>query len=361
MKCRSASVSVGVLLSVFLAASADAQQVKPAQKGGWQFDVHGGLLSGSSSVAGTGSLPEPGESFTTTSNLPSRFVPSYYFGDGAALLNTVASSNNMTLARIAPLDGVLTTGAARKSGPSYGFRIGHTVTSHALAEFSLDMGQSHVTLTDDTLAAIEASRASFKAVFDGLLVNQAAGAVTTSSATIQSGGGSQMSMIGSVNINIGTFGRITPFVTAGGGLMLSRGAPTGFTMTGQYIFVLNNPGSAANGTVMGDTNGFAVTYGVPSSLVKLFGGGAQMRLSNHSGIRADVRAYVAGVTIEIVTDNTTPNSSTNGTLTRGSNGPQVQISAGNQPSTLENGGYRFTSFSGSGKIVTTTFAYYLRF
>jgi hypothetical protein len=39
----------------------------------------------------------------------------------------------------------------------------------------------------------------------------------------------------------------------------------------------------------------------------------------------------------------------------------VQFSAGNQPSTLDNGSFRYTTFTGSGKIVTFTFGYYLRF
>ena len=379
-----ASASLGVFLSAWLAAPAAGQQaaappdqVAPAppgaqsmplpkikvgtRKGGWQIDVHGGFLPGSNSTAGTGSLPPRGEGFTTSSNQPSRFVPSYYFGDGAALLNTVLSSNNMTQARMASLDGVLTTGAARQTGPAFGFRIGHSVTSHALAEFSFDVGHNQVTLSDETLAAIEAARASFQAVFDGILINTAANAKTTSTATLQNGSGSQMTMIGSVSINLPTFGRFTPYVTAGGGLMMSRGTQTGFTMDGRYSFTLNNPSSAANGASFGDTNSFAAFYGVPSAIVKLFGGGVNMRLSPRSGVRADVRAYLAGMIVDVVTDNTIPTGSAIGSVTRGSNGPQVQFSAGSAPSTLENGGYRYTTFTGSGKIVTVTFAYFLRF
>jgi hypothetical protein len=397
MNCRIASVSLGITVLLSLAAApAAAQQVdlrvapdsisvdtapirpSPAvstpavtaaqasatrkMKTGWQADVHGGFLPGSASAAGAGSLPLPLDTFTTTSNLPSRFVPSYYFGDGAALLNTVASSNNQTQSRLVPLDGILTSGSGRrKTSPAYGVRIGHTITSYALFEFSLDMGQSRVTFSDETLAAIEATRASYKAVFDGILVNNAANTVTTSTATVDDNRGKQLSMIASVNINVGTFGRFTPFVTGGGGLMLSRGVASSFTIAGAYKFNLNNPTNPNHGVAFGDTDSVTVTYGVPSALVKVFGGGVQMRLSARSGFRADVRASLTGMAIEVETNSTIPDGSSLATVTRGTNGPQVQFRAGNGASSLTGGGDRFTTFTGSGKILTYSFGYFVRF
>src|SRR6476646_4674631 len=57
---------------------------------GWQIEGHVGVIPGSSISNGTSSMPGPGPTFTTFQGLTSRFVPSWYFGDGALLANQVA-------------------------------------------------------------------------------------------------------------------------------------------------------------------------------------------------------------------------------------------------------------------------------
>lgn len=381
---RSVLRPLGVLACVWLASPAAAQtQPKPApppaaakpakpantiKKTGWQADFHAGFLPGGTAQAGVGSLPPAGPTFPT--NIPglfSRNVASYFFGDGALLFNTAAANNNLTPARIVPLDPVLTTPSAqRQGGATYGFRIGHTVTSHALAEFSMDLGQGHMALSSDALAAVEATRASYKALFDGQLVGTAGNAVTTVTSDIHDKGGSQMLLLGDLNINVGTFGRVTPFVTLGGGVLLARGTPTSFTMTGHYTFNLNLPGNAGNGAPFNETDSITVTFETSSSIIKVFGGGAQFMVNKRSGIRVDARVHLAtgGLKIRVTTNPAIVIGSPQSVIDRGLGSPQVQFGTlPDKSSSLVSMSDDFKTFESSGtqKVVTVTFGYFVRF
>jgi len=115
---------------------------------GWQLEGHiGGTFAGT--PTGTGTLPAPPGSFTTFQGLPSRFVPSWYFGDGALLANHVAQAIvNEPPPPITPLDPVLTTASGSwQTGLGVGVRIGHAITRHALGEFNLDTSRGHMAIS----------------------------------------------------------------------------------------------------------------------------------------------------------------------------------------------------------------------
>jgi hypothetical protein len=60
----------------------------------WEVEFYRGLGPiGTRVSTGSGSLPGPGETFTTDAGVPSRYVTSWTFGDGAALLNAVLQAN----------------------------------------------------------------------------------------------------------------------------------------------------------------------------------------------------------------------------------------------------------------------------
>jgi hypothetical protein len=65
------------------------------------------------SKVGRSQLPPQGQSFLTPENNTSRQVPSWYFGDGAALANAVADKLG-GIGHIVPLDSVLTAGATTR-------------------------------------------------------------------------------------------------------------------------------------------------------------------------------------------------------------------------------------------------------
>ena len=104
-------VAVGAFVSTALAAPASGQTARveaprllPASKPGqpapqpqarpavpaktkWEFEVRGGLMTGSSPGGGVGTLPGPGNAFVTFNGFASRQISSWYFGDGALLFN----------------------------------------------------------------------------------------------------------------------------------------------------------------------------------------------------------------------------------------------------------------------------------
>src|SRR5688572_3578875 len=71
-------------LLVLQAAPASAQNAPK-----WEIEFHAGGLVTNNPTDGTTALPPAGAAFTTAGARPSRRVSSWYFGDGAALLNEV--------------------------------------------------------------------------------------------------------------------------------------------------------------------------------------------------------------------------------------------------------------------------------
>jgi hypothetical protein len=135
----------------------------------WEIEVHGGGVwdSGSSS-SGTPTLPAPGETFVTAFGSPTRRISSWYFGDGAALFNAFPSQVRGGQS-LAGLDPVLGASPGRKPGGAFGARVGYRLTPRLSAEFTVDYGSGALKLDDDTLAQIEASRASFVTVWNAAL------------------------------------------------------------------------------------------------------------------------------------------------------------------------------------------------
>src|SRR5687767_14797788 len=115
MKC-----SVAVFLLCAFPASAAAQTISPQV--GWEIEGVGGLSIPRLPSGGEAALPPPGATITTTSVLfPSRSVPSWFFGDGAALLNGVNARFGAT--PIVPLDAALgAVGLNTSTGPAFGVR-----------------------------------------------------------------------------------------------------------------------------------------------------------------------------------------------------------------------------------------------
>lgn len=94
-----------------------------AAQGQWEVEFHGGGMLSNHPEDGTAALRAAGTSFTTVTGLPSRRESSWYFGDGALLLNQVYTARGVS-AKITALDPLLTSAVAqRQNGGSFGFRI----------------------------------------------------------------------------------------------------------------------------------------------------------------------------------------------------------------------------------------------
>ena len=109
------------LASVLLVVLAPPAAAQTTDERKWEIEVHGGGVRVDKPTDATTAMPAAGEPFTTTNGRPSRYVSSWYFGDGAALRNQNAAAFTPTPlnARIVPLDSVLTGVAARTSATGF--------------------------------------------------------------------------------------------------------------------------------------------------------------------------------------------------------------------------------------------------
>jgi hypothetical protein len=135
--------SIFVCVVMFSRAWSAAAQTTQTPK--WEVEFHGGGLFSTNPKGGTISLPAPGQPFMTvaatltTSPLPSRYEPSWYFGDGTLLFNQAATALGQLPDQIVALDPVLARPLAEhRGGGSVGVRVSRMLTPRVTAELSVD-------------------------------------------------------------------------------------------------------------------------------------------------------------------------------------------------------------------------------
>src|SRR5690348_2906620 len=135
-----------------LAAVASPATAQTAGAGKWEIELQGGGMLSTNPTAGTVSLPGPGQAFSTAAIYPpqsvitvasSRRESSWYFGDGAILLNQAAKALETSQVgmstpfpgRIVTLDSVLarSLGQRRRAG-SIGVRVSRVLSPRISAE-----------------------------------------------------------------------------------------------------------------------------------------------------------------------------------------------------------------------------------
>ena len=158
--------SILVCVMTFSGAWSAAAQTTQTPK--WEVEFHGGGLFSTNPTGGTISLPAPGQPFMTvaatptTSPLPSRYEPSWYFGDGTLLFNQAATALGQLPDQIVPLDSVLAGPLGEhRGGGSAGVRVSRVLTPRVTAELSVDYGFATLRITPANGEAIETTRASF--------------------------------------------------------------------------------------------------------------------------------------------------------------------------------------------------------
>ena len=260
----------------------------------WEIEFHGGGAFVNALSRGTGSLPAPGGPFTSVTGATSRAVSSWYVGDGAQLINEVLFSFGVS-ERITPLDSILKSRLGeRGNGGGFGLRVGREITSRFGAEFNLEITSAPVTLTDGARAGIKASSDSFVPAFaDGLLSTGPFRNVTaTSEFQAGTGAGHQIAATGALNINLTTRGRVTPYATAGAGVIMNEGATPSVDLNGSYAF------DVIGFFPIAERDRVRVSHATDHNVViGVFGGGVKALLTQRSGIRVDARVHVGRQTI----------------------------------------------------------------
>jgi len=344
---------VAVILVCAIAASASAADQS------WEVEVHGGYMLSSNPSSGTGTLPGTNSASAST-------VPSWYFGDGALVLNQALTSIRLNQSIVA-LDPVLKSPfVERRSGGGVGIRIGRVLTPRFTAEFTLDEGFGGLEVTPTSQKAIEATRASFVTAWSPVLSGRQSPTVT-SLATIGDREGRQRFATGALLVNLAIRGRLKPYAAFGAGLVAGQGGAPVAQLAGSYQFGLAlPPGIPIPAPIFHETDTVTVRSSVDNAFTGVLGGGFKYALSSRWGIRADVRDYISRNSVDTVLT-ATPSSETSpgtGVLIIFSTPPLRFGPSGTTLSTL--GGTpvaALTTFHGTGirNHVAGAFGLFLRF
>ena len=340
-----------------------------AQDNAWEVEVHAGGLFTPDISGGTTSLPPAGGPFTTVPPFQSRQVSSWFYGDGAQLLNGVAASPAfLTSQRITPLDSVLNNPLAdRTGGGSFGFRVSRQFMPRLVAEFNFDYASTPFEARAGVQPGLESTAASFRPVFEALLPAPLfVGRNPSASSSLEIGDGSEIVVTGVVRINLLTRGRIIPYATAGAGVTNYRGEGPVAGVDGAYSFALLGvfPFNERDTVTVRQTFDESAPVGV-------FGGGANVYLTARSGVRVDARVHVGPSRDEVLL-NATPvvTATASGSFVFSSTNPSLSFNslAGASvtlpPSSLSGRAITdFTTFEASGtrQQVLLSVGYFYRF
>ena len=350
-------------------ASALAQTSGGSPARNWEIEVHAGGIWMGRATGATTAMPPPGEPFTTLNGRPSRYEPSWYFGDGSTLLNQWSAAFTIIprMERITPLDPVLTESAARPSHTgSFGVRVGRRVSRRITAELNVDYGPSTLELSNDALGDIEASRATFTRVFNEAFSPAQGGFVNPSASSaseIDEATGGQIVTTGALVLKLRAGGVLVPYVTGGLGGVFTHGRSPSVTLTGNYsMSPAFNPSARFN-----ETDSATVRFVRPDrALAGVMGGGFTLDLSDRNGFRFDLRWHVTSNAVDTevsaspLTINGTPMASLGSATTPSvtfTNNPNLRPSLSGPPITA------FRTREGTGVRIDTAFTigYFRRF
>jgi len=289
MRCSAVIVCLFALgLPATASAQASASPAHAAERK-WEIEGYGGVSIGRFLSGGTLGLPGPGAPITTSSPVfPSWEVPSWFFGDGTAFLNNVASEFGLTN-RMTPVDSLITPiGDGSGHQGLFGIRVRrHLKRSYSLeigAEFVI-RGSSQSTDSSQMASGVEPSLNSFTATFRELLSRSPfTGPVVSASSSIETQSTREAILTASVTADSRPIGRVVPYATLGAGVTMPADGPqTRLTLIGNYRFQIN--GSFP----FDETDRLIIDYTSKTAFVAVFGGGVRWDLSPRWGIRVDGR------------------------------------------------------------------------
>ena len=302
------AVTSGVELSGGLRLALAPSSGTSARPAVWEIEGHAGTGWGMTST-GKGSVPMVGVAFTTFNGRPSRTVPSWYLKEGADRFNDNAASRGDAV-RMTPLDPALdpSTVTLPRHAP-FGMRLARKIGGRYAAEFTLDISNGGFELTENARNRVAQAREGFERGFRSLLINQT-NPVVSSSATLTESSGRQVLTVGALKINLLRGRRLTPYATAGGGLLSRRGALPAVSLSGGYTFTSGNQGydqldlvdvefiDSTQPRITSSDDGEECPWeGCAAAMwsysaVAALGGGLTYDLSSRLGLRVDARAYL---------------------------------------------------------------------
>jgi hypothetical protein len=227
----------------------------------------------------------------------SRRTSSWYFGDGAALLNQVSATLGLGPS-IAPLDGAVHQPLSeRRRGATFGFRLNRSFLHRFGAEFTLEYSRGRLMLRQAALADVEAARASFVPAWTALIgTGPFMNPTVTSVTTLNDRVGRQILATGTLNVDLRTSGRAIPYVSLGAGLKANQGGTPSVSLEGNYRFQILGV------YPVNETDSVTLRTSIANAAVGVVGGGVRFFFSPRWGMRFDIRALVSKASIGTVID-----------------------------------------------------------
>ena len=332
------------------ACNAAAQQNPPAR---WSIEINGGAAVSTAPGTGTVTFPLPGAPLVTSNPIfPTWQVPSWFFGDGAAMLNNAVADYGLT-ARLTPLDASI-SGRAFSPGLSgvIGGRLRRAISGRLALEGSIDLivGSSNAGhLAGNAGTTTDSFKALFNALFaSGPFVNTAVDA----SVAVTGRSNRELTATGAINWSIGHRSRFTPYMTGGGGIITSAGGTSSVTLDGHYRTTIR-AGVPAIDVPIEEFDHVTVRSKERLNWIAVGGAGLARSLGQRLTLRLDVRVLIGPNSRDVVIS-ATP-SSTRGTpanFIEILSYPAIQFSndpATGRQSTLSGPGVRnVTIFEGTG-------------
>ena len=278
---------------VVVHASAGSAAAQAAGDRKWEIEVSGGGAFSMRPVRWTAlAAPiEPGAPFTTVVGEPSRRVRSWFFGDGAALLNEAIGQFTHEVPPIDPLDDVLASGLV---GPqAYGGGTGVSVTRVLNRRFAAEVGVNHRTYAGIEVPVeagirIRESRQSFEPTWSALMrLGPFAEPEVTSADARRDGRVREVAVIGALQVTLPGVDRAVPYASVGGGYVRVSGELPSSDVVGTYRFRIHDEHlfEQVDAVTLRSTSSGGAVVGV-------VGGGVKSYLSERWGLRLDVRALI---------------------------------------------------------------------
>jgi hypothetical protein len=288
-------LALGVLLTALVVPPAAAQVVPPAT---WDIEGHGGVSRLRIPSGGTSTLPQPGAPITTSTPVfPSREVPSWFFGDGARLLNDVNREFDVSQ-RITPLDAALASlGLDASTRGAFGLRVRRTISRTYSVELGLDVLAGSASLTDDLLDGVEASRESFETAMGALLsTGPFLDTVVEATTASTDGSGRDVLLTASVVYDFARPGALVPYVLLGGGLSSPTGDAPTVSIHGAYR------ADIAGVFPIAETDRVTLRSEQDTVFVGVIGGGVRRTLSPRWGFQVDGRVFIGPSSARLLID-----------------------------------------------------------
>jgi hypothetical protein len=328
-----------------------AQSTGSVRKYKWEMEVHGSGFLKDDANGGTKTTPAGAPFATVTPGVNSRLVSSFLFGDGNTLINQVLVGQGLN--PIPSLDGAILNNRLaleRQSNIAVGFRLSRYVTKRIWLdwtnEYDIDYDHGSFEVNEreeaDGFHSMQSWVTSLESLFGACGKPCSGRAAARFLSTHEKG--HQLSSALTANYDLPSWGRFTPYIGAGGGLVISFAGTPRHEYFGHFVLL--------NGTIQGSDH-VMVNFNVPPVVPALVvATGARYHLTERWGLRMEMRnnfeSHSYQTVIRALPEFSTGSSPNVLVLSAGGTGVQFSGDQSLAPSSLSNPLAQFRTFKSTG-------------